>query len=418
MHKTRENINGTFSIGKTWGIDQLERLEEIDALGFIITVQKPYYWMTETPKEKYAFVTALITIYRRFTGGKSPEVIGFESIFRQAGSENAQRESVNPYATPPAKPPSNIPPQQNPYAVTPPQPQTNPYATSPSPYATSAPVDPYAAPSVPPLKLQRLPAENIERRAYPPERIPSRDKGRGSPEGSRSREPSTNNGVPPVPPLNLSRQTSESSAARSIASETVVSSYDPPPSIRGKRQDDDASSLNSIGSRTGRAVGPRSMMSSPALRDSPNPSQRALSESPIPGRPNSVENRSPSPSVSTTKSTSSTRHAPKLSISTSSSVPPKLQNGPVSESPESPAAQVESPVKKRPKSIDDPAPSEEMLSAAMLEIESLLTTFDWSHPTPCATRLKQYRALRISIAITIIMQLGKAWCVWPVIGQT
>ena len=34
-------------------------------------------------------------------------------------------------------------------------------------------------------------------------------------------------------------------------------------------------------------------------------------------------------------------------------------------------------------------PSEETISAAMLEIENLLTSFDWTHPTPCATRLEQ-----------------------------
>jgi exocyst complex component 1 len=34
-------------------------------------------------------------------------------------------------------------------------------------------------------------------------------------------------------------------------------------------------------------------------------------------------------------------------------------------------------------------PSEETVSAAMLEIENLLTSFDWTHPTPCATRLEQ-----------------------------
>ena len=47
-----------------------------------------------------------------------------------------------------------------------------------------------------------------------------------------------------------------------------------------------------------------------------------------------------------------------------------------------------SPQRKRPRSIDDSVPTEETLSAAMLEIESLLTSFDWSHPTPCATRLE------------------------------
>ena len=52
-------------------------------------------------------------------------------------------------------------------------------------------------------------------------------------------------------------------------------------------------------------------------------------------------------------------------------------------------ARVKSPVRKRPRSIDDIGPTEEVISAAMLEIENLLTSFDWTHPTPCATRLEE-----------------------------
>src|SRR5277367_6828444 len=96
MHKTRENANGTFSIGKTWTIDSLDRLEETDSLGFIITIQKPYCWMTESTKDKYAFATARIQVYRKFTGGRTPEIVGFESIFRAApaaaaASQNSRR---------------------------------------------------------------------------------------------------------------------------------------------------------------------------------------------------------------------------------------------------------------------------------------------------------------------------------------
>src|SRR2546423_5165097 len=167
MHKTRENSNGTFSIGKTWSVDQLEKLEETDTLGFVITIQKPYYWMTETSKDKYAFVTALIQVYRKFTGGKTPDIVGFESIFRQSGSQNARREtppastratappqhSTNPYAAP-------LPPTSNPYATSPPQLQTNPYAAaSTNPYASSGQTDPYAVPAVPSLKTQKQPFE-------------------------------------------------------------------------------------------------------------------------------------------------------------------------------------------------------------------------------------------------------------------
>lgn len=73
-------------------------------------------------------------------------------------------------------------------------------------------------------------------------------------------------------------------------------------------------------------------------------------------------------------------------------MPSKLQNGgtfPPDSAVTPRTPRVKSPVRKRPKSVDESAaPSEETLSAAMLEIESLLTSFDWTHPTPCATRLE------------------------------
>ena len=432
MHKARENANGTFSIGKTWGIDQLERLEETDTLGFIITVQKPYYWMTETSKEKYAFVTALIQVYRKFTGGKSPQILGFDSIFRQS----KQSPPVNPYTTPPAQsnpyatdpPPTNPyamspppsqsnpyaasppPPQSNPYAVSPPPSQSNPYAASPppsqsnpytaspppsisNPYASSSPVDPYAnaTAAAAPLKLQRLPSETSERRPYPEERMPSRESSRSSPEQPRSRDrPSRdvpNNSAPPMPiaPLNMSRQTSSSSGLRST-SETL-GGYDAA-SIRSNRRqqlDDDNASLGSTGSRKARTGGPRPMMSTPALKSSSISAQRALADSPVPVRPGS-EGRSTPPLPNQTKSgVPITKHGPKLSIATSTSVPSKLQNG---TTPETPTPRMKTPLRKRPRSIEDAAPSEETLTAAMLEIESLLTSFDWTHPTLCSTRLE------------------------------
>ena len=431
MHKTRENANGTFSIGKTWTIDSLDSLEETDSLGFIITIQKPYYWMTETSKEKYAFITALIQVYRKFTGGRTPEIVGFESIFRStpaAPASQSSRSPPNPYATPPqpkpqvnpytnppaqANPYTSSPPQANPYGspppaalanpyvATPPPVQSNPYASSPTqanpyaaapsnPYANSAPNDPYAAPAVVPLKPQRLPSESSVRRPYAVERIPSRESSRGSPERPRSKDKQQQppdaiiGAVPPMPiaPLNISRQASASPSIRSTPSETLLGSYETA-SIKSRRAEDDTASMNSVGSRT---RGPRPMASAPALKASSISSSRALAESPLPGQTGSAGRSTPPTPPTTSKSS---KHGPKLSISTSTSMPSKLQNG-SNFPPESAATpRMKSPLRKRPKSVDETAaPSEETLSAAMLEIESLLTSFDWTHPTPCATRLE------------------------------
>lgn len=95
MHKARENVNGTFSIGKTWMLDDLSAVqsytgttpktaEEAQAqqwaggIGFTVTIGKPYYWQANTPKEKQFFIASLVKIYTKYTGGRSPELIGFD----------------------------------------------------------------------------------------------------------------------------------------------------------------------------------------------------------------------------------------------------------------------------------------------------------------------------------------------------
>ena len=94
MHKARENINGTFSVGKTWVLDDLttiesfvglipsapeeqQRKEWAGSVGFLVTIQKPYYWQANTAKEKDFFIGSLIKIFRKYTGGKVPQLQGF-----------------------------------------------------------------------------------------------------------------------------------------------------------------------------------------------------------------------------------------------------------------------------------------------------------------------------------------------------
>ena len=95
MHKAKENGNETFSIGKTWVLDDLAAIESFtgpraeqtneDRLrkewasdsGVIVTIQKPYYWQAANAKEKDFFVGSLVKIFRKYTGGKLPQLIGF-----------------------------------------------------------------------------------------------------------------------------------------------------------------------------------------------------------------------------------------------------------------------------------------------------------------------------------------------------
>ena len=96
VHKARENPNGTFSIGKTWNLDELTAIQSYSAfqpsnqqenfekqwaggVGFLVSLGKPYYWQSTTAKEKDFFIASLIKIYRKYTGGKLPQLIGFPS---------------------------------------------------------------------------------------------------------------------------------------------------------------------------------------------------------------------------------------------------------------------------------------------------------------------------------------------------
>lgn len=94
LHKARENSNGTFSIEKSWQLDNLSALRNYTNLlpltpletkqkewasdtGFLVTIGKPCYWQARTPKEKEFFLKSLIKIYKKYTKGRIPELSGF-----------------------------------------------------------------------------------------------------------------------------------------------------------------------------------------------------------------------------------------------------------------------------------------------------------------------------------------------------
>lgn len=92
MHKSKENPNGTFSIGKTWNLDDLTAIESFTGppatpqnrewagdTGFTVTLGKPYFWNAQSDKEKKFFIASLLKIYGKYTGGRAPELSGFDS---------------------------------------------------------------------------------------------------------------------------------------------------------------------------------------------------------------------------------------------------------------------------------------------------------------------------------------------------
>ncbi|EHK25040.1 uncharacterized protein TRIVIDRAFT_54649 [Trichoderma virens Gv29-8] len=91
VHKAKENNSGSFSIGKTWNLDDLSHIESYTGpkvspnlrewageTGFLVTLGKPYFWQAQTEKEKKFFIASLIKIYGKYTGGKLPELSGFD----------------------------------------------------------------------------------------------------------------------------------------------------------------------------------------------------------------------------------------------------------------------------------------------------------------------------------------------------
>ncbi|KAK5156759.1 hypothetical protein LTS14_004972 [Recurvomyces mirabilis] len=97
MHKARENNNGSFSIGKTWNLEELSAIETYGSanvpaqsekeaqqkqwagsVGFTVTITKPYYWQAGTSKEKDFFIASAVKIYRKYTKGLVPELKGLD----------------------------------------------------------------------------------------------------------------------------------------------------------------------------------------------------------------------------------------------------------------------------------------------------------------------------------------------------
>ncbi|THC99407.1 hypothetical protein EYZ11_001131 [Aspergillus tanneri] len=155
MHKARENNDGSFSIGKTWMLDDLSSIQSYSALspsspmeqqqkqwasnlGFLVSVGKPYYWHARTSKEKEFFIGSLVKIYRKYTGGKLPDLIGFDDRERQllSGSPATGPVAVGPSSAN-ARGPTQGPARPE-VAIPPPRPGSPQGARSQSPYSSRA----------------------------------------------------------------------------------------------------------------------------------------------------------------------------------------------------------------------------------------------------------------------------------------
>ena len=126
VHKARENHNGSFSVGKTWNLEDLSAIESFNyldpnadpqrrmnvqragPLGFVVTITKPYYWQAGTAKERDFFIASLVKIYRKYTKGRTPNLIGFSDAEREqmfgpiTGQQPPPQRAIDNRGTPPA----------------------------------------------------------------------------------------------------------------------------------------------------------------------------------------------------------------------------------------------------------------------------------------------------------------------------
>ncbi|KAK3648394.1 hypothetical protein LTR56_007511 [Elasticomyces elasticus] len=246
MHKARENNNGSFSIGKTWNLEEMSAIEtystngsiiggttmppeqrDSEALhrqwagntGFTVTITKPYYWQAGTSKEKDFFIASAVKIYRKYTKGLVPELKGFDDTEREQllGTNRVltpQQAQVAPGAPTPSVPASVA--------------RHNGMNVSPGMRAESGDMDPVAPPQ-PPFAQRPQSREESRYRQSPGPPASIHDAPRpGSAVRQQSDGPATSRWAPPAqqsaqPPLQ---------APRAFASQEHMRSQSPARSFR------------------------------------------------------------------------------------------------------------------------------------------------------------------------------------------
>lgn len=144
-------MNGSFSIGKTWNLDDLAAIESYTGpntppdfrqwagdSGFLVTLGKPYYWEAQTDKEKKFFIASLIKIYGKYTGGRVPSLSNFDQRELDQVLGGAARRGAASQQTPNQPTPSPARPSASPGRPPPPPSPARPLLPSVSNQALSS----------------------------------------------------------------------------------------------------------------------------------------------------------------------------------------------------------------------------------------------------------------------------------------
>ncbi|ETS74491.1 hypothetical protein PFICI_14357 [Pestalotiopsis fici W106-1] len=237
MHKSKENANGTFSIGKTWDLNDLTGIESFTSTsvdprkrqwagdtGFTVVIGKPYFWQCSADKEKKFFIASLIKIYSKYTGGKLPELHGFDPR-EQDQVLGSRRPPTRNETAPPSSLRPGISPAQSELSVTktpiqayqppprrPVSPNRNlilPNGMSASPASSSGSRDPSLPP---PPSLRRLAGNNpsqdslASRKSEDASSIPPRSRGGMNGPGAFARFGDRDRDLAATPPIQPQQQ--------------------------------------------------------------------------------------------------------------------------------------------------------------------------------------------------------------------
>ncbi|XBW38520.1 hypothetical protein QEN19_004109 [Hanseniaspora menglaensis] len=80
IHKARENTDGSIQIGRTWLLKELKQVvnNKDNKEGFLLNMNKLYYWETNSGRERTAFIKTLVKIYMDHFANQVPELIGWD----------------------------------------------------------------------------------------------------------------------------------------------------------------------------------------------------------------------------------------------------------------------------------------------------------------------------------------------------
>ncbi|KAG0167424.1 hypothetical protein DFQ30_006068 [Apophysomyces sp. BC1015] len=100
LYKTKRNQNGTFSIGKSWSLDDIRQVEVVDANQFAMTLNKRYLWAVEKPKEKLIFLAYVVDSCQRFLN-RTPKLANIDESYLLRYLSQPSVSSVSSPTAPP-----------------------------------------------------------------------------------------------------------------------------------------------------------------------------------------------------------------------------------------------------------------------------------------------------------------------------